>query len=61
MISSPELEVEFWTFNHYCDPNAPNSPPRIIPASTIECQLARGHCTLTIPQLWVTTTLDRVE
>jgi hypothetical protein len=60
-FSSPELEVEFWTYGFYYNPKLSTSPPRIIPASWIECPLARGHCTLTVPQLWVTTTLDRVS
>lgn len=57
--SSPELEVEFWELGKFYEPLEDGAPPVIIPASWIQCQLARGVAHLV--DFWVTTSLQRVS
>ncbi|KAI9060228.1 hypothetical protein FKP32DRAFT_1578410 [Trametes sanguinea] len=55
----PELDVRFWEYNVHQDHRSPSTPPSVIPASAIQCQLARGTCRITGKAMWMTTTLDR--
>jgi hypothetical protein len=49
-----------WTLNSYHDPFAAEAPPFIIPFYDIQCQIMRGRLSTTTPNIWITTTLDRV-
>ncbi|KIJ13114.1 hypothetical protein PAXINDRAFT_181417 [Paxillus involutus ATCC 200175] len=50
-----------FSVNEYWEPTEGGSPPRLVPVDLIECQIARGVIDSTVPQLWITTTMDRVS
>jgi hypothetical protein len=61
LIDSPELEVMFWELDVYWNPQDPDAPPILIPLQAIRCQLARARLEMVEPELWATTTLERVS
>ena len=55
-----ELEVDTWKLNAYHEPFVHKAPPPIIPFYDIQCQIICGRISTTSPNIWMTTTLDRV-
>ncbi|KAI0026330.1 hypothetical protein K488DRAFT_92832 [Vararia minispora EC-137] len=57
----PELDVNLWAYGVYAPTNAPDTPPCVVPARAIRCQLARGALRTTQGHYWVTTSFERVR
>ncbi|KAJ7725788.1 hypothetical protein B0H16DRAFT_1241805, partial [Mycena metata] len=54
----PELGVETWELNQFVDPLS-HDPPMIMHLRDLHCQLSRGTVTHTVPNMWITATMDR--
>lgn len=61
ILSSPELDVMCFKLNEYWKPGEDGAPPTVLPFDQITSQIARGIIKTTNPELWITTTLDRVR
>ncbi|KAG2123732.1 hypothetical protein DEU56DRAFT_745134 [Suillus clintonianus] len=57
----PELNVTCFALNEFWGPQEAGSPPCVLPFDCITCQIARGVVTTTNPQMWITTSLDKVR
>ncbi|KAG1736607.1 hypothetical protein EDD22DRAFT_787473, partial [Suillus occidentalis] len=57
----PELDVMCFALNEFWGPQEAGSPPCVLPFDCITCQIARGVVTTTNPQMWITTSLDKVH
>ncbi|KAG1797568.1 uncharacterized protein BJ212DRAFT_1289663 [Suillus subaureus] len=56
----PKLDIMCFKLNEYWSPGKDGAPPTVLPFDQITSQIAHGIIKTSNPELWITTTLDRV-